>query len=384
MYKPFNFLSATDIWFGFGEVKRVGDACKDLRMSRVLLVSDPFMVGSDMVRKVSDVLDAAGIAYTIYSEFSASPSVKEVESAYAFMKENKYEGVIGFGGGSSLDTAKAIAILLTNPPPVSQYYGVDRVPNPGCPMLLIPTTAGTGSEVSNACILKNDETHVKSGVTSKYLMADIAIIDPALTVSMPPALTASTGMDALTHGIEGFVSNYTNEVANLLQIEGIRLVARNLRNAVANGNDMDARYRVLLGSMYSGWAMSVTRLGACHAMAYPVEGKYGASHGDANAALLPAIMRYNALGNMERFKKIAVAMGENVEGLTLREAANKAVEAVELLTRDIGIKTLSQLGVQESDLKSFAELSVPNTRLMSANPRIVTVDAAVEIYRDAL
>jgi alcohol dehydrogenase len=383
MHKIFNFLSATDIWFGIGETKRVGEACKDLKLKSVLVVSDPFIVSSGMIKKVTDVLDKESVAYALYTDFGPSPAVSEIENGHSVMKKNQYQGVIGFGGGSSLDTAKSISMLSNNPPPIAQYYGVDKVPKAGYPMILIPTTAGTGSEVSNASIVKDDKTHIKNGVCSKYLMSDISIIDPELTVSMPSGLTASTGMDALTHGVEGYVSNYSNTIARLLQREAIRLIFANLRDAVGNGNNLEAREKVMLGSMYSGWAMSVTRLGACHAMAYPVEGKYGVSHGDANAALLPAVMRYNALGSMERFREMAVYMGENVANLTVREAAYKAVEAVEILTEDIGIKRLSQVGVEESDFAPFAENSVKNTRLMSANPRFITTEAAMDIYRNA-
>lgn len=384
MLKEFTFLSTNEIRFGLGTVKSVGDVCKKLSLEKVLVVSDPFMVNSGMVKKVTDILEGAAIEYSVYSDFEASPAVSKVEKAYEFMAAHDYQGVIGFGGGSSLDTAKAIGLLVTNGLPVSKYFGVNKIPNKACPMIMIPTTAGTGSEVSDACILKDDLTHIKSGIRSKNIIADVAIIDPELTVSMPPSLTASTGMDALTHCIEGYVSNEASIMTRMFHREAIELIFKNLRNAVGNGNDIDARYNVMLGSTYAGWAMAVASLGACHAMAYPVESTYGASHGDANAALLPAVMRYNVLGNMERFREMAVFMGENVEGLSVREAAYKAVEAVETLTQDIGIKNLSQVGVKESDLDSFAEISVANTRLMGLNPRRVTVEACREIYRNAL
>ena len=384
MLQEFSFLSVQEVHFGFESSKLVGQSCGKLNLSKVLIVSDKFMVESGMVQKLCDILDLYKISYSIFSEFDPSPSITQVENACSFMKEEGCQGVIGFGGGSSLDTAKAIAILLNNPPPIAQYFGIDKIPNKGCPMIMIPTTAGTGSEVSDACIIRDEKTQIKSGMRSKFLISDISLVDPDLTISMPPKLTASTGMDALTHCIEGYVSNGSSVMTRLYHREAIRLISTYLRNAVGNGNNKEARYNVMLGSMYAGWAMSVASLGACHAMAYPIEGKYHISHGDANASLLPAVMRFNVLGNLGLFKEMAVAMGENVEGLTTREAAYKAVEAVETLTKDIGIPGISEFGVVESDLREFAEIVIKNTRLLNYNPRKATVESLTQVYYDAL
>jgi len=305
----------------------------------------------------------------VFSEFDASPSIAQVEHAADIMKSNNYQGVIGLGGGSSLDTAKASAILLNNPLPVSQYFGINKIPKKGCPMIMIPTTAGTGSEVSDACIIRDDKTQIKSGLRSKYLIADTALVDPDLTISMPACLTAATGMDALTHCIEGYVSNGASVMTRLYHREGIRLIFKYLRNAVANGNDREARYYVMLGAMFAGWAMSVASLGACHAMAYPIEGKYHVPHGDANASLLPSVMKYNVLGNMEMFKEMAIAMGEYVDGMNLRDAAFKAVTAVQLIKKDVSIPTIEEFGVVKEDLQDFAEIVIKNTRLLQYNPR---------------
>ena len=379
-----NIMSPTDIWFGLGAVSRVGEACKSLHVERVLIVADRYLVTSGNVRRITDVLDQEGIVYQLFSDFHPSPAVSEAEAAYNIMRENRLEGVIGFGGGSSMDTAKAIAMLQTNPLPVNQYAGMHKVPNKSAPLILIATTAGTGSEVSIGSILKDDETHVKLGIQSKNILADIAITDPELTFSMPPALTAYTGMDALTHGIEGYVSRFGNEVLRLLQREGIHLIYGSLRNAVFNGNDAESRQNVMMGSMLVGWAMASSRLGACHAMAYPVEAKHTAAHGEVNAALLPAVMRFNALGDLKRFRELAELMGEHVEGLSDREAAFRAVDAVEKLADDIGIKRLSELGVTEDELPEMAEIAVNYERLMVANPRKVSYEDAMEIYLKSL
>lgn len=379
-----NIMSPADIWFGPGVVSKVAEACKSLHMERVLIVTDRYMVTSGSIQRITDILKREGIFYQVFSEFHPSPSVSEVEAAYLIMREAQLQGVIGFGGGSSMDTAKAIAMLQTNPTPLSQYAGMHKVPNKCAPLILIATTAGTGSEVSIGSILKDDETHVKLGIQSKQILADIAIADPELTYSMPPALTACTGMDALTHGIEGYVSRFGNDVLRLLQREGIRLIYGSLRSAVFAGNDAEARQNVMMGSMLVGWAMASSRLGACHAMAYPVEARHTAAHGEVNAALLPAVMRFNALGDLTRFCELAKLMGEPVEGLSGRDAAFRAVEAVERLAADIGIKRLGQLGVTEEELPEMAKIAVDYERLMVANPRKVTYEDAMEIYRNSL
>ena len=383
--RPFNFLSATDVRFGLGAVAGVAQACRDLGIKRALVVSDPYIVSSGTIKKVTDVLDAEAIEYAVYSDFEPSPPVSKVLKASQFMQENDFQGIIGFGGGSSLDTAKAVGVLHSNPLPVEQYFGIEKIPAPICPTIMIPTTAGTGSEVSNACILRNDATNVKSGICSRFLMANIAICDPELTVTCPPALTASVGMDAYAHCIEGFVSNNANTLTRTFHREAISLIAHNLRNAVYNGNDIEARYNMMLGAVYAGWAMAVASLGACHAMAYAIEGKYHASHGDANAALLPAVMRYNALGNLDLFKEMAELMGEPVAGLSLRDAAFTAVDSVQQLVSDIGIKSVKKLGMTEADVDEFAQSTIScQTRLLSFNPRKVTLEACAEIYKDAM
>ncbi len=379
-----NIMCPTDIWFGRGAAGRIGEACRSLHLERVLIVADKYLVTGGSIRRVTDVLDREGIGYHIFSEFHPNPAVSEAEAACSIMREQGLQGVIGFGGGSSMDTAKAIAMLQTNPPPIDQYAGMHKVPNKGAPTILIATTAGTGSEVSIGSILKDDKTHVKLGVQSKNILADIAIADPELTFSMPPALTAYTGMDALTHGIEGYVSRFGNDVLRLLQREGIRRIARSLRTAVFNGGDEQAREDVMMGSMLTGWAMASSRLGACHAMAYPVEARHEAAHGEVNAALLPAVMRFNAIGDLKRFRELAELLGEPTEGLNDRQAAFRAVEAVERLSEDIGIKRLGQLGVCEEELPELADIAVNYERLMVANPRKVSFDDAMEIYRNAL
>ena len=385
MKNDLTFLSATEVIFGAGAVKNVGAACKGLGLSRVLVVSDPFMVESGTVKVVTDVLDAEGIAYAVYSDFEPAPTVSQVKRAADYMKQEKFEGIIGFGGGSSMDTGKAIGVLYSNDCPVEDCFGINKVPKSICPTIMIPTTAGTGSEVSNACILRNDETGIKSGICSRYLMADVAIGDPELTVSCPKRLTASAGMDAYAHCIEGYVSNNANKLTRLFHAEAIKLISANLKKCVDDGSDLEARSNMLLGSLYAGWAMAVASLGACHAMAYAVEAKYHASHGDANASLLPSVMKFNAPGNAELYAEVAEYMGIDTAGMSVEEASSAAVDFVFKLSKDIGIRSVRELGMTEDDVQAFAESTIKNqTRLLSFNPKTLSVEECAGIYRDAM
>lgn len=382
--QSFMFVSPQEVHFGIGKIKELGQLSQKVGIKSALIVSDAFLATNGYIKEITDSLDSQGIKHAVFSDFESSPTVSQVEKGAELIHQNDYDGIIGFGGGSSLDVAKGISVLGKNPGPLKEYFGIEKVPQKGVPLILIPTTAGAGSEVSDACILKDDVTHLKGGIRSRYILPNIALLDPGLTVSMPPALTASTGMDALTHAIEGYVSNNASILTRMYHREAIRLISSNLRTAVGNGRDLQARYCVMLGSLYAGWAMAVASLGACHAMAYPVEAKCNAPHGDVCAALLPSVMRFNVLGNMELFREMAIAMGQPVDGLSVRDAAYKAVEAVEVLAEDLNIRTLSQIGAAPGDLDSFAKDAVDNTRLMSFNPRPMKQDACRLAYECAM
>lgn len=381
--KQFNFFTAKSLLFGPGVVEKTGDALMELRVKKALIVSDAFLIESGLVNKVTLPLEEAGIEYALFKDFEPSPTLQNAESCFEFLQEKECDGVIGFGGGSSIDTSKAAALLVNNPPPVKQYIGVEKVPNPAIPIIAIPTTAGTGSEVSNASILKDDVNHVKGGIMSHHLAPSVAIVDPNLTLSMPPRLTASTGLDALTHAIEGYVAVKASPLTEMYHGEAIRLIAENLRTAVARGSDREARYNMALGAMYAGIGMATASCGAVHALAYPLESKYTVAHGDANASLLPAVMRFNVLANMKKFRDIAILMGENVDGLSMRDAALKAADAVAHLCADVKVPKLREIGVKEEDLDEFAEIGVGMSRLMDNNPRKCLLEDAKKIYRES-
>jgi alcohol dehydrogenase class IV len=381
--KTFSFFTAKTIYFGLGVINQTGIVLKELSINNVLVVTDKFLVESGLVNQVTTILQAAGVEYHVFSDVEPSPTISNAENCYKLLKECGAKAVLGVGGGSPADVAKVAAVLGNNPLPVKQYIGVEKVPNPAIPIIIIPTTAGTGSEVSNAAILKDNETHIKGGVMSHHIAPIAAIVDPTLTLTLPPRLTTSTGMDALTHAIEGYVAVKASPMTEMYHKEAIRLIAENLRTAVALGKDIEARYNMSLGATLAGIGMATAGCGAVHAMAYPMEGKYKIYHGDANAALLPAFMRFSVLANMKKFSEIAVLMGENIKGLSLRDAALKSTEAVSALCADIGVPRLRDIGVIETDLDTFAEISIGISRLMDNSPRKVTLADAKKIYRES-
>jgi alcohol dehydrogenase class IV len=377
-------FSSKKIVFGNGALQQIGGILSGLSAHRVLVVTDKFMVESNFVDRLGDLLKEAGVSYDLFTDFEPSPTMTSAESCYETAKGGEFQAVIGFGGGSSMDMAKAGAVLTRNPPPVKQYIGINLVPKAGLPIIAIPTTSGTGSEVTNVSVLKDTQAHTKGGIVSPYIIPDFAIVDPMLTLSLPPRLTASTGMDALSHAVEGYTSLKATFFSDMLHKEAIKLVAKSLRTAVNQGQNLEARYNMSIAATLAGMGLGISSAGAAHALSYPVEGNYSAAHGDSCASLLCAVARYNAVADMEKFRDIAVLMGENIDGLSLRDAAFKGADAIETLSRDVGIPTLNQIGVTEKDLDGLTESAFAIKRLIDINPRVITPKDVRAIYKQAL
>jgi alcohol dehydrogenase class IV len=292
--------------------------------------------------------------------------------------------LVGLGGGSALDIAKVTAVLLTNAGTPLDYVGLDRIPVDGLPRVLIPTTAGTGSEVSPIAILSDTQAHLKKGIVSPRLYADVALVDPELTVSLPPHITAYTGMDALTHAIEAYTNRYAHPLVDTLAIRAIELIGRYLPRAVARGDDSEARYHMAMASTLGGLCLGSVNTAAVHALAYPLGGEFNVPHGVANSLLLPYVMRYNLIGNLDRYAAIARALGYATAGLAPGDAAERAVDAVVRLARDVGIVSrMRDLGVPEAAIGPMAEAAMQVTRLLKNNPRAMTLEAARMIYAQA-
>ncbi|MBN1471804.1 MAG: iron-containing alcohol dehydrogenase [Syntrophaceae bacterium] len=384
MRKTFSFTGAKKIVFGSGSLLTLADHVKEHHAQNPLVVIDKNLAKTDLLEKVANVLIPSGIKFTVYDKVEAEPPIELADEGAKTAMKNKCDIVIGIGGGSAMDVAKAIAVIATNKGAAADYLGLNKVPKPGLPKIMIPTTAGTGSEVTFTAVFLRKNLKKKEGMNSPYLYPELALLDPELTLSLPPVPTAHTGLDALCHAIESYTSINSSPVSEMFSLEAIALIAENLRACVHDGKNIVARERMLLGSLYAGIGLANAGVTAVHSLSYPLGGKYGVGHGLANTMLLPAVMAFNMPSALEKFTDVAEAMGENVEGLPEREAAYLALEAVEALIEDCGIRdTISTFGVKEKDFPDLADVAVTVARPLENNPRKLTRDDMIAIYTQA-
>lgn len=358
-----------------GSIQALPDEIRrlDRNASKVLIVSDPGIKGVGILDRVAAILSGAGLASGIFSEVKSDPAFDVARASVAFARECKPDIVVGIGGGSSLDTAKLTAVMLGNPDPIENYVGMDLVENPGVPLILIPTTAGTGSEVTSICVLSDTVSQIKKAVVSPYLYARSVLLDPELTVALPPHITATTGVDALVHAIESFSGIRATAFTDALNIQAIALIGANLRRAYRDGADHEARKNMLFASCITGMAFSNTQNGLDHALALALGGKYHLPHGLLTAFLCPWVMEFNLPAAKEKYARIALAMGEDTAGLSNEKAAGLAVKAVRALLEDLNIPTrLSAHGIPSDEFPAVAKATVGAVRLISNNPRKVT------------
>ena len=372
------FQSPPKIITGDGSAGALGTQAKSFGASHVVLVTDKILhKKTDAVSNAVACLKASGLPAEVFDDVEPDPMVGTARRSAEFARASGPNFVVGLGGGSALDIAKATAAILANETPLEQMWGVGNVPKPSLPMILLPTTAGTGSEVTPNCILtdvKPDGGHMKKGIVSPHILARVAIVDPLLTVTAPPSVTAAAGMDALTHAIETYVSRSAQPLTMPLALEAIRLIAKYLRRTVANGSDLEARRHMANASMMAGLAFANGYLGGVHAIAMAMGGQCGVAHGIANALMLPYVMEFNEMAATEQFACIAEAMGESVEGLSQREAAHRATLAVHQLVIDVGLPhVLADVKISQEGLPALAEESFGNQRLLKNNPRTATV-----------
>jgi alcohol dehydrogenase class IV len=370
---------------GIGALNNLEGELKRLNVERVLVICDPGIVKAGVVESVLKILEKGSISYEVFSEVELEPSTDNVEQAVAILSKKKFDALIGVGGGSSLDITKGTSILATNGGRIEDYMGIELVPKPGLPMVFIPTTAGTGSEVTINAIYAIKREQVKKGVVSRFLRAAVAIVDPELTLSCPSKVTAATGMDALVHAIESYTAVKSTIQTDIYAIKAVQLIGRSLRKAVSLGSDLSARNEMAWGSFLAGVSLANAGVGAVHALAYPLGGRFHISHGVSNALLLPYVLGFNVIGEVEKFKEIAIAFGEPVAEKSPREAALSVIDAVSALSQDIGIpQRLSEFGVTEKDITELTEGAMGQTRLLTNNPRAMTKEDIYRIYRQAL
>jgi alcohol dehydrogenase len=296
---------------------------------------------------------------------------------------SNFDGVIGIGGGSTIDVAKILATLGDITGSVKDFIGSDLIKKKGLPTIMLPTTSGTGAEVTPNAIVKNEEIKSKKGITSSYLIPDRVILDPGLTLSLPRKITAETGLDAFTHAIECYICNKSNPMSDAFSLESMRLIHGNLLRAVEKGDDKSARYDMALGSLYGGIAITNSGTGGVHALAYPLGGEYGISHGLSNAILLAQVMNFNASAVPDKFEKIAELMGADTRTMTQKEAVGYVLEEIQKMIGRSGISTES-IGISEDNIDELSRSAISVQRLIKTNPRSITYDVAREIYRKAL
>jgi alcohol dehydrogenase class IV len=380
--KTFQFR--TKIFSGRGSVSNLGTIAKDFGARSCLLVADPELERHGLIEPVRASLRQAGIHVESSMKVEPEPYLDNADDAAAIGRDMGADIVVGLGGGSALDTAKAAAILVTNHGKAEDYVGLNKVPVAGSRTIMIPTTSGTGAEVTFTAVFTNRLTKAKGGINSSYMYPDAALLDPELTLSLPPQVTAFTGMDALTHAIESVTSRSASVFTQALSLTSARLISESLRRAVYYGSDIDAREKMLLGSLFGGLALADAGVGAAHALAYPLGGHYRIPHGLANAILIPHVMEFNLPAAQEAFALVSKSMGESIEGLALRWAAQAAVDAVITLASDIGVPvSLSELGIPRADIPMLVEGALKVTRPVENNPRNLGPEEAEAIYEAA-
>ena len=365
-------------------LKDAGDQVGELGFKKALIVTDKVLGQIGIVKKVTDVLDNKNIEYAIYDETKPNPTVKNVNDGLALLKEKECDFVISLGGGSAHDCAKGIALLATNGGEIKDYEGVDKSKKPQLPMVGINTTAGTGSEMTLFAIITDEERHIKMALVDKHLTPIIAVNDPMLMLAMPKSLTAATGMDALTHAIEAYVSTSATPITDACAEKAIELISNYLVNAVENGQDVEARDMMAYAEYLAGMAFNNASLGYVHAMAHQLGGFYNLPHGVCNAILLPHVQEYNKATSASRLAKIAKIMGGNIEGLTDEQGADLCIDMIKSLSQTIGIpEGLGVLGVKESDFETLATNAL-NDACSLTNPRKGNLEEVIAIFRKAM
>ena len=372
-------------YFGFGAIEKIVDELKANNLKKVLVTTDKDLIKFGVATKVTDLLDKAGVAYEIFDELKANPTIKNVQDGVAACKKAQADCIVAIGGGSTIDTSKAIAIIMTNPEfeDVRSLEGVADTKNKCLPSIAVTTTSGTAAEVTINYVITDEEKHRKFVCADPHDIPIVAIVDPDMSLGMPAGLCASTGMDALVHAVEGYLTRGAWEMTDMLHLKAIEIIGRSLRDAVAG--DPKAREEMALGQYIAGMGFSNVGLGIVHSMAHPLSAVYDIPHGKACAMMLTAVLKYNAEATGEKYREIARAMGvKGVDAMSQEEYRAAAIDAIQKLADDVKIpKSLLEAGVKEEDIKflsdsAFADVCTPG------NPKDVTAEAIESIYRSIL
>ncbi len=369
---------------GPGALQDLAEDLQDLPYKKALFVTDKVLVEMGIAEKVTDILAKAGKEYVLFDEVQPNPTTANVHSGLAKLKEAGADFILTLGGGSPQDCGKAIGILATNGGDIRSYEGVHKSKNKSLPIIAVNTTAGTASEITINYVITDENQHLKMVMVDKNCLVSIAVNDPELMVGKPAALTAATGMDALTHAVEAYVTKGAFRWSDTLALEAIKLIAESLEAAVKDGTNMEARSKMAWGQFIAGQAFSNCGLGYVHSMAHQLGGFYNMPHGVANAVLLPHVERFNMQGSAAKLKDVAAAMGVDVSQMSEQEGAEAAIAAMEKLSKAVGIPAgLAELGVKEEDLATMAANALKDA-CAPGNPREVSLEETINIYKEAL
>ncbi|CAG35271.1 related to 1,3-propanediol dehydrogenase [Desulfotalea psychrophila LSv54] len=365
------FKSVSKIVHGAGSIADAGKEVKRLGGKRAIIVTDPGLASLGLHIAVEEALAHAGIEFVLYAKAELEPNATSIQHCADVAKEFKADVIIGFGGGSALDTAKAASVLAVHEGPISKYFGVDVVPGPCMPLIAVPTTAGTGSEMTSISVLTNNETGAKLGIVSDYIYASAVILDPALTTGLPPHITAMTGVDAFVHAMESFVGLMSTPFTDALNLQAMKIIAKNIRKAYANGNNLEAREAMLYGSALAGMGFGNTQNGVIHAVGTSVPAKYKLPHGLLMAAVAPIGIDYNYMSNPEKYAVVADILSHVVESdEPVEDRAAYCADAFVQMLEDLDIAPgLAPYGVTAEDLPGIATRAAAAKRLMDNNPR---------------
>ncbi|WP_299092011.1 iron-containing alcohol dehydrogenase [uncultured Metabacillus sp.] len=387
MNNLYQFFTAKHIISGAGSLDQLSEHLHlvNKKIASAFIVAQPALQRLGFIEKVENQLAEKGINTFTINKIMPEPTIQNIEDVYREIAEKEFDLLIGIGGGSVLDATKLLSVLKTNDVSIRDLLSGNQIERKGIPTILIPSTSGTGSEVTPNSIVTIPEEELKVGIVSKYLLPELVILDPVLTLSLPKSITAATGMDAFTHSLESFISNKANPISDMFALESIRLISSSLLEAYHNGSSIEAREKMLIGSMYGGMALTSAGTAAVHALAYPLGGKFNIPHGEANSMLLPHVMEFNMDVITERLVQVSKAMGIDHSEESKEKIAEKVIEQIEEWTKELNIsQNLNEFGVHESDIPHLAESASKVTRLLNNNPKQLTIEQMKIIYRKLL
>lgn len=379
--KDFIFQIPRRVEIGYSKSKQIAKIIKEMEIERVLIVIDCNLKKTGIADYIFDILDKENISYKIFDSIKQEPTITEIDQAIKDLKVPvNFDGIIGIGGGSTIDVAKLLAISSQINGTIKNYVGTNLINKAGIPMIMLPTTSGTGAEATPNAIVKDEKEKVKKGVISPFLIPDLVILDPELTLSLPAKITAETGIDAFTHAIECFICKKSNPMSDIFSLNAMKLIMDNLLLAVKRGQEKVARYNMMLASFYGGVAITNSGTGGVHALAYPLGGKYNMSHGLSNALLLLGVMDFNAKAVPEKFIEIARLLGlEN--NLTSKEViVREVLNKIKNLVDNVGISN-KEFHFSNIEIDNLAKLAMSQQRLLNNNPRTIYFEDAKDIYK---